>query len=162
MTRWQEGCQSWHNNPGSGPHQRWEACQKIQNSPLCPWFRYNFLPGNLCLWSNVANNKATKQTRNKKQAAKSANMNKNNNRLMLHTGTTFCREISGVQYVYRYFKEFASISCASQFLLVIINCKRKSILRPTHSTILIFRLQPALPYHVTNHKTYDTINIFNA
>ena len=33
----------------------------IQNSALCPWFRYNFLQGNLCLWSNVANNKATKQ-----------------------------------------------------------------------------------------------------
>ena len=40
--------------------------------------------------------KTTKQQSNKantKQAAKSANMNKNNNRSMLYTGTTFCREM---------------------------------------------------------------------
>ena len=48
-------------------HQRWEACQTIQNTLLCPQFRHNFLQGNLCQRSNIANNRATKQTRSKQQ-----------------------------------------------------------------------------------------------
>ena len=71
-------------------------------------------------------------------------MNKNNNRLMLHTGATFFREMSGVQYIPVYQRISINFFCASQFLLLIIKCKRKTIPRPTYPTILIFRLQLAL------------------
>jgi hypothetical protein len=48
------------SNTWSRPHQPWEACQMIQNTLLCPRFRHSFLRGDLCLWSNKANNRATK------------------------------------------------------------------------------------------------------
>ena len=48
-------------------YQHWEACQTIQNTPLCPQFRHNFLQCNLYLQSNIANNRATKQIRSKQQ-----------------------------------------------------------------------------------------------
>ena len=42
-TTWQDGRRSWNNKTWSWPHQCWEACQTIQNTPLCSWFRHNVL-----------------------------------------------------------------------------------------------------------------------
>ena len=80
----------------------------------------------------------------------------NDNRSMLHT---FWGEMSRGQYIYQ--RICINFCVHHNFLLLIIKCKRKSILRPTHPTILIFRLQPAIvswwyqgtryQYHTLNH-----------
>ena len=65
--------------------------------------------------------------------------------------------MSGGQYIYTS-KNLHQFLYVSQFLLLIIRCKRKrkSILRPTYPTILIFRLQPAIyiPVHLSTVYRY--------
>ena len=73
----------------------------------------------------------------------------------LRVPTTYGRWAHFNKYIY--IKEFASIFvCVKNFSLLVIKCKRKSILRPTHPTILIFRLQPAIyiPVHLSTVYRY--------
>ena len=94
------------------------------------------LQGNLRLQSNIANNRARTKQRRSKQAAKSIYMN-----VEWAEGNIYRRIC-------------INFCVHHNYLLWIVKCKRKSILTPTYSTILIFRLQPAIIYYWQYKESY--------
>ena len=115
----------------------------------------NFLQGKLCLWYNIANNIATKQTRNKQK----------NQQTGMKITDRCCIPFEGkwaVGNINMHIKEFASIFACVTIFYSWLNAKENEKIYNKayipHYGILIFRLQLAVG--VMLHKVYQNYKWF--